>query len=87
MLVGIILAAILTLFLPETIFSKYLNDPLKSMFLMIIIGLPLYVCSSASVPLAYAFIESGVPLSALIFLIMGPATNIATFTTMFKLIE
>ena len=29
------------------------------MFLMIIIGLPLYVCSSASVPLAYAFIESG----------------------------
>ena len=87
LLIGIILAAILTLFLPETIFSKYLNDPLKSMFLMIIIGLPLYVCSSASVPLAYAFIESGVPFgSALIFLIMGPATNIATFTTMFKLI-
>ena len=44
LLIGIILAAILTLFLPETIFSKYLNDPLKSMFLMIIIGLTLYVC-------------------------------------------
>ncbi len=87
LLLGLILSGVLTVFLPETPFSNHLAHPLLSMLIMIIIGLPLYICSSASVPLAYAFIQSGVPSgAALVFLIMGPATNIATLTTLHKLI-
>jgi uncharacterized membrane protein YraQ (UPF0718 family) len=87
LLLGLILSGVLTVFLPETPFSNHLAHPLLSMLVMILIGLPLYICSSASVPLAYAFIQSGVPSGAvLVFLIMGPATNIATLTTLHKLI-
>lgn len=87
LLLGLFLSGVLTIFLPETPFSNHLAHPHLSMLIMIIIGFPLYICSSASVPLAYAFIQSGVPAgAALVFLIMGPATNIATLTTLHKLI-
>ena len=87
LLLGLFLSGVLTVFLPEAPFSNHLAHPHLSMLIMIIIGLPLYICSSASVPLAYAFIQSGVPSgAALVFLIMGPATNIATLTTLHKLI-
>jgi hypothetical protein len=50
--------------------------------MMMIIGIPLYVCATASVPLAAGFIFMGVsPGAALAFLIAGPATNAATLTT------
>ena len=87
LLLGLFLSGVITVFLPEAPFSYHLAHPHLSMLIMIIIGLPLYICSSASVPLAYAFIQSGVPSgAALVFLIMGPATNIATLTTLHKLI-
>ena len=87
LLLGLFLSGVLTVFLPEAPFSNHLAHPHLSMLIMIIIGLPLYICSSASVPLAYAFIQSGVPSgAALVFLIMGPATNIATLTTLHKLL-
>ena len=87
LLLGLFLSGVLTVLLPEAPFSDHLAHPHLSMLIMIIIGLPLYICSSASVPLAYAFIQSGVPFgAALVFLIMGPATNIATLTTLHKLI-
>jgi hypothetical protein len=57
------------------------------MFLMLAIGIPLYVCSSGSVPIALAFIKAGIsPGAALIFLITGPATNAATLTTLWQII-
>ncbi len=87
LLLGLFLSGVLTVFLPEAPFSNHLTHPDLSMLIMIVIGLPLYICSSASVPLAYAFIQFGVPAgAALVFLIMGPATNIATLTTLHKLI-
>jgi hypothetical protein len=57
------------------------------MLIMLLIGTPLYVCSSASVPIALAFIKAGIePGAALVFLIMGPATNAATISTLWKII-
>jgi copper chaperone CopZ len=54
---------------------------------MMIVGIPIYVCATASVPLAASFIFLGAsPGAALAFLIAGPATNAATLTTIGKVL-
>jgi uncharacterized protein len=57
------------------------------MLIMMAIGIPMYVCSSASVPVAMALIHAGIsPGAALVFLMTGPATNAATITTIWKVL-
>ena len=83
---GILLSGILSGFIPENFFAD-LGDSPATMLIMLAIGIPLYVCSSASVPIALAFIKVGIsPGAALIFLITGPATNAATLTTLWSII-
>ena len=54
---------------------------------MIFIGMPLYVCATASIPIAIALMSKGVTLgAAMVFLMVGPATNTTSFTTMIKII-
>ena len=49
------------------------------------VGIPLYVCSTGSTPIALAMIGMGLsPGAALVFLVTGPATNTATITTVFR---
>ena len=46
---------------------------------MLLLSIPLYVCATASVPIAAALVSSGLsPAAALVFLMAGPATNIST---------
>jgi hypothetical protein len=55
------------------------------MIVMMVLGIPVYVCATASVPIAAALILKGVaPGAALVFLMTGPATNAASFTTIWK---
>jgi len=83
---GILLSGILSGLIPENFFSD-LGDSPVTLLIMLVIGIPLYVCSSASVPIALAFIKAGIsPGAALIFLITGPATNAATLTTLWSII-
>ena len=57
------------------------------MLYMLFISIPMYICSTASVPIALAFLDKGISSGAvLVFLIMGPATNFANITTLFKII-
>lgn len=84
---GIILSGIISGLVPDNFFSDSIGDSPVAMLLMLIIGIPLYVCSSASVPIALAFIKAGIsPGAALVFLITGPATNAATLTTLWQII-
>ena len=78
--VGLVLAAIITLALPEDFFvSLSLNSPFLLMLLMILIGLPLYICSTSSIPIAIALMLKGIsPGAAFVFLFAGPVTNIAS---------
>ncbi|GGK78566.1 hypothetical protein GCM10007941_30990 [Amphritea balenae] len=49
------------------------------MLLMLAVGLPLYICATASTPLAAALLAAGMsPGAILVFLLVGPATNIAS---------
>ncbi|MFT5239495.1 MAG: uncharacterized membrane protein YraQ (UPF0718 family) [Candidatus Promineifilaceae bacterium] len=86
-LVGVFLAAVLTAFIPPNLLAGIAEHRGLTMVAMLVVGIPLYVCSSGSVPLAYAFMATGIsPGAALVFLIVGPATNMATVTTVWKLL-
>jgi hypothetical protein len=53
------------------------------MLIMLVAGIPLYVCATASTPIAAALILKGIsPGAALVFLLVGPATNMATLTVL-----
>ena len=57
------------------------------MLLMMAVGIPIYVCATASVPIAAALILKGVsPGAAFVFLMTGPATNAATIATIRKIL-
>jgi len=82
-LIGLILAGLITVLVPPEIFGKYLGSGLPAMLLMLAIGIPLYICATASTPIAAALILKGVsPGAALVFLLAGPATNIASLTVL-----
>ena len=77
----------INLFLPDELFSNYLGDGILPMIFMIIIGTPLYVCATASIPIALAMISKGATIgAALVFLMVGPATNTTSITTMLKIL-
>lgn len=77
--IGLLLAAAITFFVPDTFFETYLNDPVLSMFVMLLVGIPMYICATASTPVAAALILKGLsPGATLVFLLAGPATNIAS---------
>lgn len=87
LLVGLLLAGAITALLPDGFFEKYLNSNLGSMLLMMAVGIPMYVCASASTPIAASLIMKGLsPGAALVFLLTGPATNAVTITTVLRIL-
>ncbi len=87
LIIGILIAGLISAFIPETIFESYLGNSFLSMVLMMIIGIPLYVCASASTPIAASLLMKGVsPGAALVFLLTGPATNAVNISTVSSII-
>jgi uncharacterized membrane protein YraQ (UPF0718 family) len=82
-LFGIFLGGVITALIPDEFFSTYLNTGLPAMLAMLVVGIPLYICATASTPIAAALILKGVsPGAGLVFLLVGPATNIASLTVL-----
>jgi uncharacterized membrane protein YraQ (UPF0718 family) len=80
---GLLLAGMITAFIPEDIIGRYLGGGITSMLVMLAIGVPIYICATASTPIAAALILKGVsPGAALVFLLAGPATNITSLTVL-----
>ena len=76
--IGVIFATIIRTFLPEDFLLSY-GSGLPAMLLMIAISIPMYICATASTPIAAGFILAGLsPGTALVFMMAGPATNIST---------
>ena len=85
LLIGILVSGLLGALVPADFFTRYLSSEWISMLAVLGLGIPLYVCSTGSIPIALAMIGMGLsPGAALIFLITGPATNAATIATVFK---
>jgi uncharacterized membrane protein YraQ (UPF0718 family) len=82
-LIGLLLAGLITTIIPDKMITQYLGEGLPAMLLMLAVGLPLYICATASTPIAAALILKGVsPGAALVFLLAGPATNITSLTVL-----
>ncbi|MEN6450297.1 MAG: SO_0444 family Cu/Zn efflux transporter [Thermoguttaceae bacterium] len=88
LLIGVVIAGAITALVPQpNELRPYLGGGILSILLMMAVGVPLYVCASASVPIAAGLIHLGAsPGAALAFLIAGPATNAATIATIWKLL-
>lgn len=81
LLLGIVIAGLITTLVPVDFVERYLTGEFSSLLIMLGIGIPLYICASASTPIAAALVLKGLsPGAALVFLLAGPATNTATMT-------
>ena len=79
--VGVLIAGLITVAIPEQFFEGRLGSGFTSMGLMLLVSIPLYVCATGSTPIAAVLILKGVsPGAALIFLLAGPATNVITLS-------
>lgn len=80
-LLGVLMAGVISFLIPETLFDHYLDDNFTAMAVMLLAGLPMYVCATSSTPIAAALVLKGLnPGAALVFLLSGPATNIASLS-------
>ncbi len=89
MLIGLLIAAAISVWVPEDLFAVRLaaGGNLIAMFGMMLVGIPIYVCATASVPIAAALIAKGLsPGAALVFLMTGPATNAAGLSTLWGIL-
>ena len=78
LLIGLFFAALIQTFVPHTLLSEYGNG-VPAMMLVVLISIPMYICATASTPVAAGLMLSGIsPGAALVFMLTGPATNIAT---------
>ncbi len=78
LIIGIVVAGCISALVPDLFFEQYLSGYI-SFFVMLIVGVPIYMCAASSTPVAAALILKGLnPGAALVFLLAGPATNVGT---------
>jgi hypothetical protein len=84
--VGLAIAALIGALVPQHFLGQF-GQGLTGMLAMLLVGIPIYVCATGSVPIAAALMFKGVsPGAALVFLMTGPATNAAAITTIWKVL-
>jgi len=87
LIVGILIAGAISALVPVGGVSAYIGGGIVSILIMMAVGIPMYVCATASVPIAAGLLHVGVSFGAVFaFLIAGPATNAATLTTLWKVL-
>jgi hypothetical protein len=87
LLTGVVIAGAIAAVFPADSLQRHLGSGLLSILVLMAAGIPLYVCATASVPIAAGLIHLGAsPGAALAFLIVGAATNPAAVTTVWKVL-
>ncbi len=86
LLVGLLASVLITLLIPGGSLQQVdWVQGTGGMFLMLALSMPLYVCTTSSVPIAASLIAAGMPMgAALVFLMAGPATNVATLGAVYR---
>jgi uncharacterized protein len=87
LIVGILLSGVISALIEPRALEATLGGGIWPMLVAMAVGIPLYVCATASTPIALSLIQAGLsPGAALVFLITGPATNGATLTTLWRVL-
>ncbi len=85
LLVGLLLAGLIIIAFPDNLAMYGLEKGIIPMLIMLVASVPLYMCASASTPIAAALIVKGIsPGAAMVFLLAGPATNVTTIVMLTK---
>lgn len=85
LVVGLVVAAMITVLVPEEAFETFKGNTLLSMLLVLAIALPMYICATGSIPIAVALMLKGLtPGAALVLLMAGPAANFASILVVRK---
>ena len=85
-LFGIVVSAAIDVLVPSELLVAWGQmGTLGASLAVLLVSLPLYVCATASVPIAASLVAGGMPVgAALVFLMAGPATNVATIGAIYR---
>jgi hypothetical protein len=87
LIIGLLIAALISVFVPNDFFADRIPNDFIGMLVILIISIPVYICATASVPVAAVLMLKGLsPGAALVLLMAGPATNAATITMIGKVL-
>lgn len=85
LIIGFLAAALIAVVLPNDFFSRFQGLGLVEILVILLASIPIYICATGSIPIAAVLLLKGVsPGAALVFLMAGPATNVATMTVLGK---
>lgn len=83
--IGLVLAAAIGALVPEEWLTEHAGSGIVPKLVMLVVGVPLYICATSSTPLAWKLVAAGLsPGAALVMLLSGPATNVATMSWLIK---
>jgi len=84
---GLVIGAIITVAIPQNLSDILVAYSWLSYLIVIAIAVPMYVCATASLPIAAGLMLSGVSAgAAFVFLSAGPATNTVTIGVVKKML-
>lgn len=87
LVLGLVIAGLITVFVPDDFFLRFADTPILSMLVMLAISIPMYVCATGSIPIAVALMLKGItPGAALVLLMAGPASNMASILVIRKVL-
>jgi copper chaperone CopZ len=79
LVVGLVIAGLITIFVPASFFALFADNSLLSMLIVLLFAMPMYLCATGSIPIAVALMMKGLsPGTALVLLMAGPAVNAAS---------
>ena len=85
LLIGLVVAALIQVVVPDEFFLSFADEPLLQMLVILAIAVPMYICSTGSIPVAAALMMKGLsPGAALVMLMAGPAVNLASILVVHK---
>ena len=85
LMIGLVLGALISAFVPNELFLALREYPILCMVCVLLLAMPMYTCATGSIPLALALVAKGItPGAALVLLMAGPATSIASMLVVGK---
>ena len=85
LVIGLLVAALIQVAIPDEFFLNFGSQPLLQMLVILVVAVPMYICSTGSIPVAAALIMKGLsPGAALVMLMAGPAVNLASILVVRK---
>lgn len=85
LVIGLVVAALIQVAVPDEFFLQFGSQPLLQILVILIIAIPMYICSTGSIPVAAALLMKGLsPGAALVMLMAGPAVNLASILVVHK---